>query len=731
MSERREMLTVTLAMLALSVANTYPLVRQIGSALPINLGDPLLNTFILGWDADRIQHGFQALWDAPFYFPMRNTLALSEHLLGIAIFTAPIQWMTGNAVLVYNVALLASTVLAGVGAYLLTRSLWGRRDAAWVGALAFACAPHRAMHASHLQVLVSGWMPIALWGLHRYFTTWSRRALAVFALAFVAQAWSNLYYMLFLGVTIAGVGAAELGRYLRARWTQVKGSLPAAGRVLLDIGVAAAGIGVALAPIGLAYQRALVGRGLHRNVGEMANCSAVAFDYLRIPPSLWLWTGHLRFGEAERGLYPGVIVMVLAVIGMLSGLRGVASAGEGRPERWRWYVALYATLAGFGIWMTFGPAVAGPYAGLLRIVPGFDGLRVPARFVVVVALALAVLGSAGAAWVLAWLRPRLAVVATILVGAAIALDGYGGPLTMVPFDASQRTRSDLNAWLRSAPEGGVLELPIVMFEFAPLSLTYQYNTLLHQHPVVNGYSGYGSGFQDYLSTWASPLKERDEIGAVLRGLRSINVRYIVLHRDVASLRPELGWSDPDALVQAIDGAVENIAERRQFGATIAWRLAAPAPSPPFDTRGLVALPAREFRATASANPDLIRYAFDGKIDTRWHSGKPQFGGEWMRLAFDRDVDVGRLVFTTPQAGIGNHPRELVVESEAIDGARTILYTGSVMPYLIGSLANASEGTPVVLDVPSNRTRTLWLRQAGRTTSWYWTVPELTVFERKR
>jgi hypothetical protein len=37
----------------------------------------------------------------------------------------------------------------------------------------------------------------------------------------------------------------------------------------------------------------------------------------------------------------------------------------------------------------------------------------------------------------------------------------------------------------------------------------------------------------------------------------------------------------------------------------------------------------------------------------------------------------------------------------------------------------------VLDLPSNLTRTLWLRQAGRTTGWYWTVPELTLFERRR
>ncbi len=42
----------------------------------------------------------------PFFFPLKDTLALSEHLLGITVFTAPVVWLTGNAVLAYNLATL-------------------------------------------------------------------------------------------------------------------------------------------------------------------------------------------------------------------------------------------------------------------------------------------------------------------------------------------------------------------------------------------------------------------------------------------------------------------------------------------------------------------------------------------------------------------------------------------------------------------------------------------------
>jgi hypothetical protein len=731
MTERRELLTVAGVMLALSVATTYPLARQMVSALPDNLGDPLLNAFVLGWDADQILHGLSGLWDAPFFFPMKGTLALSEHLLGIAIFTAPVQWITGNAILACNVAFLASYVLAGVGMYLLARSLWGRTDAAWLGALAFAFAPYRAMHGGHLQVLVSGWMPLALWGLHRYFTTASRRALAVFALAFVLQAWSNGYYLFFFGVTVLVVGAAELGRFVYLRKKQVEPGLPSPRRLVLDLAATAGAIVVMLAPIVAAYLRARFNVGVHRSISEMAAFSATAGDYLRIPSGLWLWSGHLPAGEPERALYPGIVVTVLAIASLLSLRRSRRPAGGDPAAGWTCQIAVYVTVGVLACWMTLGPGVVGPYAAMVRWIPGFDGLRVPARFVVITALALAVVGSAGAAWLLGRLRPNWATAATMLLGSAIVLDGYGGPLRMVHFDPSQRVRGELNAWLRDGPAGALLELPIVPFAFAPISLTYQYNTLLHRHPIVNGYSGYGYAFQDYLSSWSSPLKECDEVDALLRGLRSIGVGYVVLHRGVMLARPELEWPHPDRLIAAIDAAPAEIAERRQFNSSIAWRLAPPLPPPPADDPRLVALTAAQFRVTASANPDLVRHAFDGDIETRWHSGAPQSGSEWVKVVFDRDVDVARLVFRTPMFGIGNHPRDLRVESEAGDGVVTTLSSGSVMPALIRSLANNAAGTPVVLDLPPNLTRVLWLRQAGQTTSWYWTIPELTLFERWR
>src|SRR2546425_2625210 len=107
-----EVALVVAGFAALAVVMTWPLGAHAARALPGDLGDPLLNAWILGWDAQRLAHGLTGFWNAPILYPSAHTLAYSEHLLGIAMLVAPIYWISTNAVLAYNVAFIASYVLA-------------------------------------------------------------------------------------------------------------------------------------------------------------------------------------------------------------------------------------------------------------------------------------------------------------------------------------------------------------------------------------------------------------------------------------------------------------------------------------------------------------------------------------------------------------------------------------------------------------------------------------------
>src|SRR5205809_1136700 len=124
----KEIGAVLAGLVALALVATFPLILHFTTYLPNDLGDPVLNAWILWWDATAVQHGFSHVWDAPSYFPYLHTLAYSDHLFGLAVFTAPVQWVTANPVLVYNIAFIASYANAGIGMYLLAKLLTGRRD---------------------------------------------------------------------------------------------------------------------------------------------------------------------------------------------------------------------------------------------------------------------------------------------------------------------------------------------------------------------------------------------------------------------------------------------------------------------------------------------------------------------------------------------------------------------------------------------------------------------------
>jgi hypothetical protein len=86
-------------------------------------------------------------------------LLYSEHLLGLALFTAPVQWATGNPIFVYNLAFLASFVITGCGMYVLARWLTGRRDAALIAAVVFAFKPLPSVSSVAHSTLGHGMAP--------------------------------------------------------------------------------------------------------------------------------------------------------------------------------------------------------------------------------------------------------------------------------------------------------------------------------------------------------------------------------------------------------------------------------------------------------------------------------------------------------------------------------------------------------------------------------------------
>lgn len=693
---------------ALAVAATYPLIRHITTHLPNDLGDPVLVSWILGWCAKAFRLGIAQVFNAPNFFPYSQTLTYSEHLIGIAIFTAPLQWLTANPVFVYNVAFIASFVQAGAGMYVLARTLTGRRDAALLAALAYAFTPYRVAQFAHLQWLVNGWLPLSLWALHRYFSTGAFPFLVGSAAAYLLQSLTSSYLTYFALLPLAAVAVAGAWR-----------TRPPVARTLAHFAAAGALCGLVLAPVVQAYARARAERDFRRPASEIASLSADLGDYARAHEHVWLWR-HARPGTGEHELFPGAIALALAGVAVFIGRRGTASL-----------VSLYAAIAATALVLSLGPQptawghhfpVHGPYQLLLDVVPGLDGIRAVSRLAVIVLLAVCVLAAYGAARVLERLSPGARPVAIALLAIGIVGEGWAAPIQVVRFEplAHPDDRAAYAFLQQRRDAGAVLELPMSLAD-DKRELRYQYLTLWHGHRVVNGSSSYIPPLIQLLgSSDQSPFADVNRLGIAAEFARTIGVRYLVVHRGE--------FEDPaieSALMLELEHDPRQVLAEHGFGRVVVFTLADDVrPAMPARLR----IPAAAIYARASHSSDRLPLLFDTDRDTRWLSAERQTGSEWIELQLDSPRNVVSVRMQTAERSFGDYPRELAIEAVEAGGDRT-LFRGSVLPQFGRGFAVDQTYPSIDIALPENQARVIRLRQLGTTNKLFWSIHELELWQR--
>lgn len=143
------------------------------------------------------------------------------------------------------------------------------------------------------------------------------------------------------------------------------------------------------------------------------------------------------------------------------------------------------------------PLITGPYLLLQEWVPGVDGLRVPSRFAMLVALFLAILGGYGAAGLERRLGRRGVVV--LAAGALFMVEATAAPIALnVGFDTPgllppvRFVRLGPNVapvyrYLATLPADAV----VVEFPFGEpaYETQYMFYSVYHWRPLLNGYSG--------------------------------------------------------------------------------------------------------------------------------------------------------------------------------------------------------------------------------------------------
>jgi len=184
---------------------------------------------------------------------------------------------------------------------------------------------------------------------------------------------------------------------------------------------------------------------------------------------------------------------------------------------------VFAILSVFSILMSIGPD-GGLYDLFYRWVPGYDGLRVPARFGVMTTFSLGVLAMLNLSSLLARFgsaRKRAAL--CLLILAAVCGEYWSRPRKMT-FKPRPR---EVYAWLRDAPEGAMIELPMGRSSTDVLrDIRYVFNSTQHWKPMFNGYSGYFPPDYHRLRTQFSTFPSRESLALLSR----LGIKYVLVHR---------------------------------------------------------------------------------------------------------------------------------------------------------------------------------------------------------
>ena len=565
---------VALGYLSLALLVTWPLALGLGRDVPGDLGDSLLNMWILGWGAGHLPGlltgatSWQAFWNGNIFHPEPYTLALSEHMFAQALQVAPVYALTGNVILCYNLVFLSTFVISAIGAYLLVRDLTGDWRAGLIAGLAYGFLPYRISQIPHVQIMSSQWMPLALWGLHRFIARQSTRGLAGGTAALVLQNLSCGYYLLYFAPFVPLFAVHQLWLAKRLRDPRAWAGLAAAGVVTL----------VLTLPFLLPYLEVQRRYAFERPLGEVLAFSANVWSYGTAAETIHLWGRLLRLyphGEGETFLgVTAVVLAIAAIAGLIADARRDAAATP-RLRGWRGGLAVavaivataqafaflstvvvggfivklggltirastpvrllaqtmiaaaawlaisprareiarrvlvtpatfYAGLFVLAVWLSLGPAPSagaervsgmGLYALLYDHVPGFTGVRVPARYAMIAGLFLSVLAGFGAARLG---RRTWAPAALALAGVLIIADGAAMPLAMNhTWGVNEATPPARVFPAASAPRvyQRVAALPagsaIAEFPFGDSAweIRYVYYAAAHGKPILNGYSG--------------------------------------------------------------------------------------------------------------------------------------------------------------------------------------------------------------------------------------------------
>jgi hypothetical protein len=287
---------------------TWPYVTRLRDAV-VDPGDPYLISWILWWDYHQTFTDPLNLFHSNLFYPLRYTLAFSEHSYGIALFFFPLYALGVPPLTVHAVAMFFGFVTCGYGAFRLARTLTGSNGVAWVAGIIFAFVPFRFGLMSQVAYLWSMWIPLLFEALVLFARKRSKKRAVWLGVAFFMSGITTISWFTLSLVPFVVSAAILLTRHdtWRDREFWRRGGVA--------LGLAA----LALLPFMLPYFIAARLYNFKRSIDEVKAFSAWPSHWLAADARNKLWHGmgdNLPDGGKFR-LFPGLLPILLSLGALL------------------------------------------------------------------------------------------------------------------------------------------------------------------------------------------------------------------------------------------------------------------------------------------------------------------------------------------------------------------------------------------------------------------------------
>jgi len=370
-----------------------------------------------------------------------------------------------------------------------------------------------------------------------------------------------------------------------------------------------------------------------------------------------------------------------------------------------------------------------PFHWFYNLVPGFKGIRVPARYSVFVILCLAVFAAFGLNEVLSRLRGRkAATLALAALALFINIESLTAPQKLALVPVGQDIPPTYR-WLKDQPGPmAVMELP--PFPGVADDALPMYFSLFHGKTVVNGYSGFIPPSSDYIRSFFQDFPSWGSIDI----LQELKVKYIILHTKVWSqartdyaqlwlrkrfqtaLRPVRTFRYEFQKPTGLD---------RFLGEDLVFEVL-PALDRPDEKKATTELPPDRWTVAAEVNDNLTPLLKDGRTDTTWTTRRPQKKGDFLNIILDEALPVDRIEI---QMGDRAFFGALNIQINTSKNGRQwrIGEPGYSPGAYVRDLVTTPRNSVQTIRLSGQTVRYLKLIQKSGRGKYEWCVPELKVF----